>query len=138
MTGPGRSRASTGLERTLQTEIMLRIARYPVVCAAIPNGIWLPAHTEAERTVVARLIARMKTDGMLTPGAPDLVLMGARGSMCVELKRPATRDLFGRNKPKGRLSDDQKMFRQRCNDTGVEYLVATCWEDVAGMLPELY
>jgi hypothetical protein len=128
---------TTQLERGLQTEIMLRLSRYPVVCAAIPNGLWLPAHTESERVLVARLIARMKSDGMLTPGAPDLVLMGARRSVCVELKRPASRDLFGR-KPKGRLSPEQQAFRQRCIDADVEYLVADCWEDVQAVLPELY
>ena len=125
------------LERTLQTEILYRLARYPVVAIPIPNGIWLPAHNESERAVVARLMARMKTDGMLVPGAPDLVIAGERGAVMCELKRPASRDLFGR-KPKGRLSPEQRSFRDRCIDAGVEYLVASSWEDIAGMLPELY
>jgi len=125
------------LERTLQQEILYRLARYPVVAVPVPNGIWLPAHNEAERTVVARLMARMKSDGMLVPGAPDLVLMGERRAVCVELKRSASRDLFGR-KPKGRLSPEQKAFEQRCIDCGVEYIVADCWEHVEAILPELY
>jgi len=125
------------LERTLQTEILYRLARYPVVAIPIPNGIWLPAHNESERAVVARLMARMKTDGMLVPGAPDLVIAGERGAVMCELKRPASRDLFGR-KPKGRLSPEQKAFEQRCVDCGVEYLVASSWEDIAAVLPELY
>jgi len=45
--------------------------------------------------------------------------------------------LFGR-KPKGRLSPEQRSFRDRCVDAGVEYLVAYCWEDVQAVLPELY
>ena len=106
------------LERTLQTEILYRLARYPVVAIPIPNGIWLPAHNESERAVVARLMARMKTDGMLVPGAPDLVLMGAKGALCVELKREASRDLLVK-RPKGRLSPEQKAFKQRCADAGV-------------------
>ena len=128
---------TTQLERGLQTEILYRIARYPVVAIPVPNGIWLPAHNEAERVVVARLMARMKSDGMLLPGAPDLVILGECGALCVELKRPASRDLFGR-KPKGRLSPEQRSFRDRCIDTGVDYLVASSWEDVECMLPELY
>jgi hypothetical protein len=128
---------TTQLERNLQTEILYRLARYPVVAVPVPNGIWLPAHNEAERAVVARLMARMKTDGMLVPGAPDLILMGEQRAVCVELKRSASRDLFGR-KPKGRLSPEQKAFRERCIDTGVEYIVAECWEDVQCVLPELY
>ena len=111
------------LERTLQSEILLRLNRYPVVAIPIPNGIWVPARGEAEKGLVKRLIARMKTDGMLVPGAPDLVLMGAKGALCVELKREASRDLLVK-RPKGRLSPEQKAFKQRCADAGVGYLVA--------------
>jgi len=132
-----KNKMTTQIERNLQTEILYRLNRYPVVAIPVPNGVWLPAHNEAERTVVARLMARMKTDGMLTPGAPDLVLMGERRAVCVELKRASSRDLFGR-KPKGRLSPEQKAFRQRCIECGVEYLVATSWEDVECILPELF
>jgi len=103
----------------------------------IPNGVWLPARSEAEKDIVKRLIARMKTDGMLVPGAPDLILMGEQRAVCVELKRSASRDLFGR-KPKGRLSPEQKAFEQRCVDCGVEYIVASSWDDVAAVLSELY
>ena len=124
-------------ERSLESEILYRLARYPVVAVPVPNGIWLPAHNEAERAVVARLMARMKSDGMLAPGAPDLVLMGEKRALCIELKRSASRDLFGR-KPKGRLSPEQKAFRDRCVDCGVDYTVASSWEDVQCMLPELY
>ena len=127
----------TQLERSLQCEILYRLARYPVVPIAVPNGIFLPAHNEAEKAVVARLMARMKSDGMLTPGAPDLVLLGEKGALCVELKRSASRDLFGR-KPKGRLSPEQKAFQQRCVNCGVEYLVASSWEDIEYIIPELY
>jgi len=128
---------TTQLERSLQTEILYRLARYPVIAIPVPNGIWLPAHNEQERTVVARLMARMKSDGMLVPGAPDLVVMGEKRAVCVELKRAASRDLFGR-KPKGRLSPEQKAFRQRCVACDVSYHVASSWEDVQCILPELY
>jgi len=128
---------TTQLERSLQTEILYRLARYPVVACAVPNGIFLPAHNEAERVLVRRIVARMRDDGMLTPGAPDLVIAGERRAVMVELKRPASRDLFGR-KPKGRLSPEQKTFQQRCVDVGVEYIVAECWEDIAAVLHELF
>jgi len=128
---------TTQLERSLQTEILYRLARYPVVACAVPNGIFLPAHNEAERVLVRRIVARMRDDGMLTPGAPDLVIAGERRCVMVELKRPASRDLFGR-KPKGRLSPEQKTFQQRCVDVGVEYIVAECWEDIAAVLHELF
>ena len=124
-------------ERSLQSEILYRLARYPVVACAIPNGIFLPAHNEAERVLVRRIVARMRDDGMLTPGAPDLVIAGERRCVMVELKRPASRDLFGR-RPRGRLSPEQKTFQQRCVDCGVEYIVASSWDDVQCMLHELF
>ena len=120
---------TTQLERALQSEILLRLNRYPVVAISSVNGMWIPSHNEKERALVARIVARMKSDGMLTPGAPDLVLLGAKGALCVELKRPASNDLFGR-KPKGRLSPEQKEFRARCERAGVGYLVAYEWADV--------
>ena len=128
---------TTQLERTLQTEILYRLARYPVVAIAVPNGIFLPARGDAERVLVRRIVARMRDDGMLTPGAPDLVIAGEKRAVMVELKREHSRDLFMK-RPCGRLSPEQKMFKQRCVDAGVEYLVAYCWEDVQAVLPELY
>jgi len=128
---------TTQLERSLQSEILYRLARYPVVAIPVPNGLYIPSHNEAEKAVVARLMARMKTDGMLLPGAPDLVLLGEKRALCLELKRPASRDIFMK-RPKGRLSPEQRAFRDRCVDCGVEYLVADCWEDVEAVLPELY
>jgi len=115
---------TTQLERSLQTEILLRLNRYPVVAIPSCNGMYIPARNEHEQAIVARIINRMKSDGMLLPGAPDLTLLGAKGALCVELKRPASRDLFGR-KPAGRLSPEQKAFKRRCDETGVEYMSPT-------------
>ena len=117
------------IERALQTEIAWRLKRYPVIAVPIPNSVYFPARTEAERSIIARVVSQMKSDGMLTPGSPDLVLLGERGALCVELKRPASRDLFNR-RPKGRLSPEQRQFRDRCERVGVPYVVAHCWEDV--------
>jgi len=128
---------TTQLERSLQTEILYRLARYPVVAIPVPNGLWIPKRDDDEARIAARIISRMKSDGMLLPGSPDLILMGERRAVCVELKRPASRDLFGR-KPKGRLSPEQKAFEQHCIDCGVEYIVASSWDDIAAVLPELY
>ena len=120
---------TTQLERSLQTQILYQLNRYPVVAISSVNGMWIPSHNERERTLVARIVARMKSDGMLVPGAPDLVLLGAKGALCVELKREPSRDLLVK-RPRGRLSPEQKAFKQRCADAGVGYLVAYCWEDV--------
>ena len=128
---------TTQLERSLQTEILLRLNRYPVVAIPSCNGMYIPARSEAEQALVARIINRMKSDGMLLPGAPDLVLLGEKGSLCVELKRPASRDLFMR-RPKGRLSPEQKVFRERCVAAGVAYLVADDWPTVESRLYNLF
>jgi hypothetical protein len=125
------------LEKTLQQEVLLRLRLYPVIPVVVPNSIYFPARTEAERSIISRVVSQMKNDGMLVPGSPDLILLGERGGLCVELKRPASRDLFGR-RPKGRLSPEQRAFRDRCVDVGVEYLVAECWEDVQCRLAEIY
>jgi hypothetical protein len=125
------------LEKTLQQEVLLRLRLYPVIPVVVPNSIYFPARTEAERSIISRVVSQMKNDGMLVPGSPDLILLGERGGLCVELKRPASRDLFGR-RPKGRLSPEQRAFRDRCVDVGVEYLVAECWEDVQCRLGELF
>jgi hypothetical protein len=98
---------TTALERNLQREILYRLNRYPVVPIAVPNGLWIPARSPAEEKLVARIVSRMKSDGMLVPGAPDLVLLGEKGGLCVELKRPASKDQWGRVQ-RGRLSPEQK------------------------------
>lgn len=120
-------------ERALQTEIMWKLARYPVIAIPIPNGTWLPVSRgeggDRERALVGKIINRMKATGMMVPGSPDLILLGAKGALCVELKRPASKDVSGRHQ-KGRLSPEQKAFRERCANAGVSYLVAYCWEDV--------
>jgi len=127
----------TQLERSLQTEIVYRLNRYPVVAVPSANGIYLPARNEAERVLVARVVNRMKTDGMMLPGAPDLVVASAKGCLMIELKRPASRDLFMR-RPKGRLSPEQKEFRERCERVGVRYVVAYDWADVECSLEGLW
>jgi hypothetical protein len=128
---------SAQIERGRHTEILWRLNRYPVVACSVPNGLWIPARTEAERTLVARIINRMKSDGMLTPGAPDLVIAGTRGALMCELKRPPTADLFTK-RPKGRLSPEQKTFRDACAAAGVRYVVAYDWDDVEPELDGLF
>lgn len=125
------------LERSLQVELAWRLKPFPVVAVPVPNGLWIPSHNESERAVVARIIARMKTDGMLLPGSPDLCVLGAKAGLYCELKRPVSRDLFGR-RPKGRLSPEQREFRDRCAAAGVRYVVATSWADVEPELEGLW
>jgi hypothetical protein len=125
------------IEKTLHQEVMLNLRLLPVVAFSVPNSVYLPARSEAERTMAKRIINQMKGAGQLTPGAPDLVLMGAKGALCLELKRPASRDLFT-TRPRGRLSPEQKAFRAQCERAGVRYLVAYEWADVECSLGGLF
>jgi hypothetical protein len=123
-------------ERVLQREIMLRLTAgpWPVIPAPIPNGIYLPAHDEDERRIVGRLMKRLKDDGMLLPGAADLVVLGRAAGLYLELKRPTERDLFGRKTVRGQLSAGQKEFRRRCERAGVPYEVAYTWDGALAAL----
>jgi len=125
------------IEKALHQEVMLRLRLLPVVAFSVPNSVYLPARTEAERTMAARIIHQMKAAGQMTPGAPDIVVCGRHGVVLCELKREKTRDLLT-TRPKGRLSPDQKDFRERCERVGVRYTVAHCWEDVEGSLGGLW
>lgn len=105
---------------------MVRLRSFPVVAAPIPNGVWLPARTQAERTMAARIISQMKKMNLLLPGAPDIVVLGAGGAGFLELKRAAEKTLMGRVS-RGQLSDEQKGFRDRCQTAGVNWAVCTSW-----------
>ncbi len=122
-------------ETILQQEIVLRLKAYPVIVCPIPNGLWIPARTPAERLVVAKIIASMKRSGQLVPGMPDLVLLWRGGCAAVELKASKRRDLLG-TKPAGRLSDDQVAFAQRCAELWVNYACVTSWEQLRPYLCE--
>jgi hypothetical protein len=124
---------SLQIERSLPAEIAWRLKALPLVVLPVPNGIWIPARSEAERSLVARIIARLKADGMLLPGAPDLVLMWADGCAAIELKRLKTRDLFGA-RPAGRPTDDQKWFAERCAELGVHHAYCTSWDELKAKL----
>jgi hypothetical protein len=126
------------IERALQTEIMLRIrtGAWPVIVLPIPNGLWVPTRTEAERALAARLIARMKLDGMLLPGAPDLVLLWAGGGAMVELKRPKARDLLGATRPAGQPSETQAALAARAVQLGIRHPYCSSWDDLRTRLAE--
>jgi hypothetical protein len=106
-----------------------------VIALPIPNGLWLPARSEAERALAARLIARMKVDGMLLPGAPDLVLLWANDCALIELKRPKTRDLFG-TRPAGQPSDTQAALAARVVQLGIRHAYGSSWDDFRARLAE--
>lgn len=122
-------------ERTLQSEVMLRIQHAPVdaIVVPVPNGIWLPVHSESERTLVRRLIYRLKQDGMLVPGTADLLVLWASGAGAIELKRGASKTLLG-PVAAGRQSDEQKAFEARCLAAGVPYTICTSWPEVRDTL----
>lgn len=125
-------------ERALHREIIYRLglAGYPVLPISVPNGIWIPARTEGERAVVARIINRLKSDGMLTPGAPDLILGLRGGSMAmVELKRPKSRDLLGTHAA-GRPSEAQQQMAERAAFLGIAHAFVSSWDELRERLVE--
>ncbi|MGH7109511.1 MAG: hypothetical protein ACREFK_03700 [Stellaceae bacterium] len=125
-------------ERTLQQEITVRLScgRWPLIALPIPNGLWIPARGEVERRMVCRLVARMKTDGMLVPGAPDLALFWHGGGAMVELKRPKARDLLGRTLPAGRPSAAQSELAERAHKLGINHAFVSSWDELRRCLAE--
>jgi hypothetical protein len=132
-------------ERTLQQECLWRANRLPLKITSNLNGIWIPPREGAEvecphchavfdspdqKKLVARIINRLKTDGMLVPGTPDLTVVWPNGGGFIELKRPASKDLFGVRSPAGRLSDVQRLYDDDCRRLGINHAVCTTWEDV--------
>jgi len=122
-------------ERDLQREIMVRLHLAPLaaVVVASSNGIFIPARTPAERVLAARVVARLKRDGQLTPGASDLTFLWRDGCGCIELKRPEERRLFGRAR-RGQLSEAQIEFSAKCAMHGVRYAVCDSWPAVRDTL----
>jgi hypothetical protein len=140
---------SAQYERTLQTEVIWRSKVLPLKVVSNLNGIWLPAREAepvrcprcgfefegpGEKAIVARLINRLKTDGFIIPGVPDLTFIWQGGGGFIELKRPATRDLFGVRKPAGRATDSQKQYTEECRGLGINHGFASTWEDVRSHL----
>ena len=123
------------IEKTLHEEVSWRLKTLRPDCLVlpVPNQFWIPTRTAAERELVDRLVARMKDDRQLVPGISDLLVLWSTGSGAIELKRPASRNLFGRV-PAGRPSPAQKDFRQDCLAHGVPHIYAESWEDVRGAL----
>lgn len=124
-------------ERALHTEVTLRLRtlRPNCVIVPVPNGIWIPARTLAERNLVVRLIARMKAEGQMLPGVADLLCLWGEGAGAIELKRPAERTLLGKQ-PAGRPTATQREFAALCAAHGVRHVYATSWDEVVGALAD--
>ena len=122
-------------ERFLQREVMIRLRHAPLDALVIgsTNGIFIPARTAAEKVLARRVVHQMKLDGMLTPGAPDLLFLWRDGCGGIELKRPASTRLFDK-RPKGRASPEQLAFKARCFELGVPYAICDSWESVRDTL----
>jgi hypothetical protein len=113
--------------------MQLRAAKPDCVVVPVLNGVWIPSRTVAERTLVARIIARMKADGQMMPGVADLLALWREGCGAIELKVPATRTLLGR-RPAGRPSDAQRDFQALCALHGIPHVYAYSWDDVKAAL----
>lgn len=124
-------------ERTLLAECLLRLRAggYPVIALATPNGLHIPARSEEEQRIKARIINRMRADGMLLAGAPDLVLLWPQGGGFAELKRPAHRDIFGYHAA-GQASQDQLAFAERCRKLGINHAYVRSWDGLKDRLGE--
>jgi hypothetical protein len=122
-------------ERILHQEVMLQLrsARPDCVVVPVPNGMWIPARTQAERSLASRLIAQMKAEGQILPGTADLLCLWEAGSGAIELKRPAEQTLLGK-RPAGRPSAAQKEFAKLCETHGVRHVYATSWDEVHAAL----
>jgi hypothetical protein len=120
-------------ERSLQSEYLWRLKAYPVLPLVTPNGIYFPCRDAAERRLRARIINRMKAEGMLIPGMSDLVLMWAEGAALIETKRPAFRDLFGYHPP-GTPSEDQVAFAQRAAALNINHAYCDTWPKLQNQL----
>lgn len=116
-------------ESSLQAEIMYRLAaQHPeLVAVAIPNGAYFFG---SDRARAAIMVKSWKRSGLLTPGAGDLVLAGRGSAAFVEIKTPARSDLLGKKRGAGKLSDEQRAFRDRCAACGVPYFVVRSWQEV--------
>jgi hypothetical protein len=123
------------IERALHQEVMLRLKSAPLAAMviAVPNSLWIPTRTIAEKTLAARIVSQMKNNGMLTPGAPDLIFCWSDGSGFVELKRPAQRHLFGKT-PKGRLSAAQKEMAEQPKLYDIRYAICDSWPSLRDTL----
>jgi hypothetical protein len=132
-------------ERTLQQEVMWRANRLPLKITSNLNGMWIPTRDSADvecphchavfaspdqKQLVARIINRLKTDGMLVPGTPDLSVIWPGGGGFIELKRPASKDLFGVRAPAGRPTDLQKQFAEDCRRLSINHAYASTWDEV--------
>jgi hypothetical protein len=126
------------IERTIQSEIMLRLraGAYPVMALPIPNGIWIPSRSEQEKDIVRRIVRRMKDDGLLLPGALDLSIHWRNGGGIMDVKRPSSKDLLGHRKPAGRPSDEQKELVNRAEALGINYAFVHSWDEARDKLHE--
>lgn len=126
-------------ERILQREVIIRLGlaermgALDAIVIGSSNGIFIPARTAAEKTLAKRVVHQMKLDGMLTPGAPDLVFLWRDGCGGIELKRPASASLFDK-RAKGKPSPEQVAFKQRCFELQVRYAICDSWEGVRDTL----
>jgi hypothetical protein len=134
-------RVNARIEQSLQQEVMLQLRSAEVrgmlrcLYYPIPNGVYIPARTGAEKTMAARIVAQLKNQGGLVPGAPDLVFLARGNSGAIELKRPEVRTLLDVYR-KGTLSKAQREQRIRFESMGINWAICSTWAEVRDTLSE--
>ena len=99
-------------EAKIQVEIVKFLQQQEIFCHSVPN----------ERRSSPQAMGRLIAMG-LRPGVADLVVWWAHGIGYIEVKAE-----------KGRLSDAQKKFKTRCENSGVSYDVVYSLYDVKKLL----
>jgi hypothetical protein len=122
------------IERALQAEVMLRLRYYPVIALPIPNSMFIPTRSPAEKEMTRRIVYQMKNSGMLVAGAPDLAVLWRGGAGFIELKRPASTDLLGNKRAAGRPSERQVEFAERCAELHINHAYCSSWDEVRAAL----
>jgi hypothetical protein len=126
---------------------MLRLRAYPVIALPIPNSMFIPTRSPAEKGMVKRVVYQMKNAGMLVAGVSDLVVLwgcfvmgdssnAQGGAGCIELKRPASTDLLGNKRAAGRPSERQVEFAERCAELHINHAYCSSWDEVYAALME--
>lgn len=140
-------RRNRKIEHGLQAEVVWKLKAAGIFYIPVPNGVYIPdlpaswmQHFSEPQQAMAklvwqemkgRIINAMKAQGLMDPGALDLVLVGktGRAGLC-ELKIPGGVDLLGNRIQPGRLNTNQNRYIERATSASVPCAVCHSWDEV--------